>query len=160
MEIKLSLQSYQEAVSIISENLELSDFQGPKNMELVIEAENKLGLSFPVTYRQFLLNFGAGGFGSEMILGIIDTEFDYFERPDAIGYTLLLRGKKKIPNNYVVIHEVGDGELFCLDTSQISNGECAVVAFEPGLPVEIQPYEVVAPDFGDLLLEIVKQQFL
>jgi hypothetical protein len=54
--------AYASALSLIEENRDLSRFMGLRDEELVVAAENALGLKFPPLYRQFLGDFGCGNF--------------------------------------------------------------------------------------------------
>lgn len=55
----MSIQDYNNAVNLLLQNQERSDFVGHCSELLVKKAEEKLNIIFPLTYRKFLLNFGA-----------------------------------------------------------------------------------------------------
>ena len=122
-------------------------------------AEVKLGLTFTGLYLDYLQTFGAGNFGAQEIYGIINADFENSSVPDAIWYTLTERRETNLPSNLLVIYDTGSDELFCLDFNQLdNNGEPRVVSFLPGVRLESQTYEVIANDFGDFLLDLVKQE--
>ncbi|MFQ5614325.1 MAG: SMI1/KNR4 family protein [Anaerolineae bacterium] len=154
----MSMQSYDEAVTILAKYPEIGFFAGPRQESLIQAAERKLGLRFPSTYRRFLLEFGAGNVGSDEILGVIHEDFDESGVPDAVWYTIRQRQQVNLPHNLVVIYEVGDGELFCLDLAMMKNNEAPIVAYQPGYPPEEQLKEIIAKDFGDFLLELVQRK--
>ena len=63
----------------------------------------------------------------------------------------------QFPHTLVPIHALGNGELSCLDTSQMNEqGECPVVAWYFGATLPNGKFEVLAEDFGAFLLEKVK----
>lgn len=147
-------ESYQTAKQIILSS-DASDFVGGCATELIDKAENKLGIDFTGLYRDYLLTFGAGNFGAQEIYGIIHDDFENSSVPDAIWCTLTERVESNLPNNLLVIYDSGDDELYCLDFKQY-NEEPKVVVFVPRVTLENQKYEVIADDFGDFLLELVK----
>ncbi|MFC4775750.1 SMI1/KNR4 family protein [Paenibacillus sp. GCM10023252] len=146
-------QKYQNAVNRIKQHPELSDFNGGVPEEIVVKAEKLLGLKFPESYRDFLLQFGVGNFGFIEIYGIINDDFYNSGVPDAVWYTLQEREEVNFPLNLIVIHDTSGGELFCLDTSQPN---APVVTYHIGYDIEVQTYEVIANDFGEFLLERVE----
>lgn len=147
----MSMEAYNQAKKIILSNAELSDFVGPRSRELIIQAEEKLGLKFTGSYLDFLLSFGAGNFGSQEIFGIISSDFENSSVPDAIWYTLTERRESNLLNNLLIIHDTGSDEVFCLDFNKIDNNEPKVVSFFPGVDLDKQKYEIIANDFGDFL---------
>jgi len=160
-DILMSMHDYEEAVKIMAKYPDKQSFVGPRPESLIQAAERALGLGFPPTYRRFLLEYGAGGFGSSEICGVIDDDFEHSSVPDAIWYTLIERSEARLPNDLIVIYEVGDGELFCLDLGAKENEEAPVVAYQPGIPPEKQGRErreIIAKDFGEFLLQIVQRE--
>ena len=155
----MSINDYYYAEILIEENEDLSDFVGNTSKDLVDKAEMKLEVKFSKSYKKFLLKFGAGNFGSEEIFGIIKTDFENSGIPDAVWYTLKQRKDIKIPDNLVIIYFTGGEELFCLDAYKINNdGESPIVSYILGVDEKYQKYEVIAEDFGEFLLDIVKKQ--
>lgn len=54
----------------ILESIENLDYTGGCSLQQLNEAEKKLGISFPLEYKEFLLKYGAIGFGSVEICGL------------------------------------------------------------------------------------------
>lgn len=153
----MSTEDYENALNLINENEFLSDFVGKCPEQLVRKAEEKLNLSFPKSYKQFLLNFGAGNFGSEEVYGIVKEDFENSGIPDAIWYTIKQRKEVNLPSNLVVIYHTGGEEIFCLDTNKPGkHGEPAVISYAIGVDPKHQTYEIIANDFGEFLLQRVK----
>lgn len=153
----MSLESYQKAKNLILANQELADFIGGRTDDLIVMAEEKLGLKFTGLYLDYLKTFGAGNFGAQEIYGVIKNDFENSSVPDAIWYTLTERKEINLPKNLLIIYDTGSDELFCLDYNK-SDGkeEPKVVSFVPGMELESQMYEIIANDFGDFLLNLVK----
>ena len=152
----MSYVNYQKAIEIMSENKDKCHFIGERSQELIMKAEDLLEIKFSVIYKNFLINYGAGNYGSEEILGIIDDDFEESSVPDAIWYTLTEREDVNLPKNLVVIYETGSDEIFCLDFNNLNQEkEPAVVAYIPGEDNKNQRYEKIANDFGDFLLQLV-----
>ena len=154
----MSVEAYNEAKQIIL-NDDIADFVGGRTSELINSAEEKLGLKFTGLYLNYLQTFGAGNFGAQEIYGIISNDFENSSVPDAIWYTLTERKESNLPSNLLIIYDTGSDELFCLDYNQLDeNREPKVVSFVPGVELESQTYEIIANDFGDFLLDLVKQE--
>ncbi len=149
----MSMADYTKAKAIIASNPETSTFAGTRSEALVTKAECALGLRFPATYRQFLLDFGAGNFGSREFYGVIDEDFENSSVPDGIWCTLSERREAHLPARFVIVADTGTGEWYCLDISQV-NGPVLIV--DPANPNG--PVEMVAADFGAFLLSQVEQE--
>lgn len=57
-----------------------------------------------------------------------------------------------LPNHFVIIGLFNDS-LYCLDTSQINNGECPVVVLTEDYNIE----EIAAESFGRFLYEYLSE---
>ncbi|WP_010531764.1 SMI1/KNR4 family protein [Lentibacillus jeotgali] len=153
----MSLETYQKAKQIILAEEDIADFVGGCTSDLKRLAEEKIGLKFAGLYLDYVKTFGAGNFGSQEIYGIIHDDFENSSVPDAIWYTLTERREIDLPNNLLIIYDTGSDGLFCLDYDQLDeNGEPIIVSFTPGVELESQTYEIIANDFGDFLLDLVK----
>ncbi|WLR44458.1 SMI1/KNR4 family protein (plasmid) [Bacillus carboniphilus] len=153
------MNSYKKAKKIILNDEDLSDFVGSRSEELIEKAEKVLNISITGSYRDFLLSFGAGNYGSQEIYGVIDDDFENSSVPDAIWYTLSERKECNLPENLLVIYDTGSGDLFCLDFDKKNlENEPEVISFVPGVDLNKQKYEVIAPTFGQFLLEIINQE--
>lgn len=153
----MSFREYEEAVKLIEKNEELTNCIGGCSETLIKKAEERLNLSFPKSYREFLRKFGAMSFGAEEFYGIVREDFDNSRIPDAIWYTLMERKEVNLPTHLVIVYDTGSEELFCLDFSKLnSESEPAIVVFVPGVDLEYQKHEVISADFGAFLLQRVK----
>lgn len=148
------MTDFGEVSKIIDSYTAGPDFLGPIHPDKVCEAEEKLGVKFPRSYREFLERYGCGDFGGE-IYGITPSNSGV---PSAIWYTLKIRDEGYIPE-WMVIVSVEDECVFCLDTSAFDeNGECKVVSWVLGLlPFDKQPREITFDNFADFLYERVQR---
>lgn len=134
------------------------DFEGPKPEELIVKAEEKLGLKFPPTYRAFLKNLGCGDAGGEEFYGIIDESFEESGIPDAVWFTLEERKSGGLPAAYIVISALGDGELLVLDTAGAAEGrEGPVLLLPEGYSQPGSETETIAGDFGEYFYRTVRE---
>src|SRR4051794_25761247 len=109
------MDEYEIAANLIRDRLDESDFESQPE-ERVDRAERALGVRFPPTYRRFLTELGAGDVGAEEIYGLINDDFDDHRPPQAIGLTRKLRQDGVIPDDMVVIHNLGQGSYYGLPT--------------------------------------------
>ncbi len=155
----MSMQDYEAATKIIARYPTKGFFVGPRSISLIETAERALGLKFPPTYRRFLLEYGAGSFGASEVYGVIDDDYEESSVPDGIWYTLVERRQVGLPNDLIVIYDLGGyGEIFCLDLGMLRDEEAPVIAYHPGYPVEEQHKEIISKDFGEFLLTLVQDE--
>ena len=118
-DVKLALQEIEEQCH----------FSEGASDDKITSAEEYLGLSFPESYKLFLKNYGAGNIAYYEIYGI--TKYGSFEDagvPNGIWLTMQERQSIDLPKELVIVYDTGMEFYFCLDTSQMKNGECPVVA--------------------------------
>ena len=150
----MSMADYDSAVSLIAKHPQCARFVGPRSPAIISEAESALGIRFPPTYRRFLLEFGAGEVDSIEFYGIPGADLVSKPLPSGIRQTVGLRQKYGFPDDLLIVGDVGNGELYCLETK--SNGsEGAVIAIQPGqAPLLRDP---VGTGFGAFFLNQVQQ---
>ncbi len=156
----MSIVDLERAFNLIGNFEEEERFFGGKNPENLIEkAEQDLDLQFPKTYRKFLKEYGYGGINSLDIDGITEYKFDGSDYGGVVWNTLNYRNDFSYPKYLIPIYNVGEGTIYCLDTSQMNEeGECPVVAWPLGGYEETPVLEVVAEDFGKFFLDMVQRQ--
>ena len=163
----MSMKDLLNASNIIENNFDYSDidFCGKKLPLTIKNAENVLGISFPKTYSAFLEKFGCGGVGSLEIYGLIKDEdflgnkIPFVAVPNVVWTTLQWNKEFNHPLYLPIIYNVGEGTLYCLDTSQMNEeGECPLVAWPLGGYEETPVLEIVAEDFGKFFLDMVERQ--
>ncbi len=105
---------------------------------LILYAELELCVQLPLSYKEFVSNYGAAVFPGFEIAGLIkpDTEGDsppFWQNiiTSTLRLRRLLRGN--LPNDYVFISDDGGDHKYYLATSRMNfDGECPVVVLGPG----------------------------
>ncbi|MEK4486103.1 SMI1/KNR4 family protein [Psychrobacillus sp. FSL H8-0484] len=147
--------SINKVLEIIEANQEEADFIGEIDEQTIIDAENKLKVKFPKSYREFLKKYGLGDIFGQEIYGLGTDETGI---PNMIWITKELREKENLPNNLICFYFADDGEYFCLDCSKVrsnNDDDGPVVSYISGLPIKEQPFEMIAENFGDFLSELL-----
>jgi hypothetical protein len=104
----------------------------------------------------FVRTLGAGSFGSFEIYGVIELPFEG-PIPDAVWATLEERAEpSNLPLSMVVIGDDGMGGTYVLDTAK--GAEPPVEVWNGGASVPDDELEILAPTFGDFLLESVRDE--
>lgn len=146
----MSMSELLQAFDLAEANSGDADFDGPKDEKLIRSAEQALGLSFPTTYREFLLRLGCGDIMGLEFYGVINGDFENSSIPDAIWLTLDQRKSSSLPLNLVLIAETGEGGYYALDIQETSTEESEVVEWTPGTGASL---ESVSSDYGAFFLE-------
>ncbi len=130
---------------------------GPVAESRIVAAEQELGLRFPVSYRTFLRDFGAGSFGELHIHGLFSAQEldpDYQQHYDDVVYWTQFEraghyGLKPIPGSWIYFAGDENGARYYLDTSREVAGDA---------PVLIQgftyPLQTLADSFEDMLFKL------
>ena len=128
---------------------------GPATDIMVADAEQKLDVTFPVSYRLFLKKYGAALCRGFDLAGVFEGGDD--DAPPLWSKVVestkqLRRGSRgSLPLGYVAISDDGGDYVFFLDTSCLTpHGECPVVVLGPG-----RDGDMVASDFFDFVIRMV-----
>lgn len=111
---------------------------GPAMESMISDAEGKLGVSFPPSYRFFLEKFGAALCDGFELAGLFASPVED-EPPlwvDVVASTLRLRraSKEMIPQEYVAVSGDGGDFTYYIDTKRRRpDGESPIVALGPGV---------------------------
>ena len=152
----MSMQDYEKAKELLTKSSGISTFVGPRPKKLIDLVQERLSVKFPGTYRRFLLEYGAGGVGSFEIYGVINEDFENSGIPDMVWLTLRERKEWSLPEFFIPVYDLGNGESFYLDLRTFEGDEAKVVGFTPGDSSAIQSLDVVAEDFGKLFLDLIQ----
>ena len=120
--------------------------------EFIQKSQDELGVIFPKSYIDFLLEIHEGGIVGTYFNGI---DGDYL---GVVIETQKYREKENIPLDYVVVEMYGiHGKrwLFCLDTGRMENDECPVVKYEIGTG----EVTVFANNFAEAFDMAVEEQY-
>ena len=149
------MASIEKAAFIIDSNPDLAEFVGAVPFEEIWVAENRLGVTFPDSYREFLQKYGAGAFGGQPVygLGVLDDGL-----PNVVWATEATRTADDFfPGDLVVIQDTGEGDLLCLATSRMNDqNECPVVQWIPEMSFEEQMFEQINSTFAHFLLRLAR----
>lgn len=109
-------------ISFIKRNMEPDDFTGGVDEKQVDFVQETLEVNLPASYRWFLNNYGSGGLYGVDILGVAKSN----------TATVVLETKNYrdlgMGEHLVVIEDI-DEYAYCLDTSNMDNNECPVIAW-------------------------------
>ncbi len=157
----MSIKDLEKAIDIIYRHFSQDEVTIGKGcpqsfMDIV---EDRLGVNFPISYKKFLTQKGQGGVGSLFISGIraVNAE-ELFDT--GIGWKVKNDRKQfNIPSHIIRIEDIGNGDCYALDLSQMNKeGECPVVVWPIGGYEATPELEIVAPDFGTFFFEMVEEQ--
>ena len=144
----------EKAFAIIEDHVEEGDFSGPISLKSIEEAERMLRVTFPPSYRKFLVRYGAGDIAGLEFYGIInDPNIDREGIPNGIWLTQNLRKETALPVEFVVVSETGYGPYYVIDTSQKNErDESPIYLWNVG-----NQKEKVADSFGEFLLSLLQE---
>ncbi|MBG9654102.1 SMI1/KNR4 family protein [Cytobacillus firmus] len=112
----------EELTNFINRNMEPDDFTGGVDGKQIDYVQDILKLKLPESYKWFLYNYGSGGLYGVDILGVakhnIATVVTETESYRDLGMS----------ENLIVIEDI-DEYAYCLDTSNMENNECPVIAW-------------------------------
>jgi len=97
---------------------------GGRDEAMVDAAESKLGVSFPPSFREYLLKWGNLSFDGYEYYGLTrNSDFENASVPNCVWFTLKKRVDVGLPHSLVVFRNVNDEEYICVDTEQALDGE-------------------------------------
>jgi len=118
---------------------------------VISSAEERLGRVFPASFRQFLSDFGWASVAHWEIFGLGDKVPQHL---DLVSLTLSEREEiePRLPEALIPVANDGGGNLYCLDTGNMSDEECPVVfwSHEEGRVVSRE-----ADSFVDWMIEML-----
>ena len=157
----MSVNDLDEAFCLIEKKFDEGEkyFGTPCNDIQIKKAESDLGIIFPPSYKVFVSKHGYGGVNSLDIDGVADFNFQNSGYGGVVWNVLDRRKNFSLPHPIIPIYNLGNGDTYCLDTSQMNEeGECPVVVWPIGGYEQTPILEIVAEDFGAFFLDMVRQQ--
>jgi len=109
--------------------------------------EIELGVKLPQGYKNLVKEYGTLGIMSNQFLGT----------PDNPDLTLLHRSEETFSVKLVVIYRVGDGSLFCIDTSIEIDGDNPIVFWDFGME---NTEGLGSKNFATFVIETIWDQLL
>lgn len=161
----MSLQDLDKAFELLEKvDNSLVDFEKGVSSSTIKDAEVVIRNKLPYTYTYFLKKYGCGGISSSEIYGLIKDEkfsqpIPFVTAPNVIWTALANHRDFNQPFHILSIYDIGNGDCYALDLSQMNDeGECPVVVWPIGGYEATRELEVVAPDFGKFFLDMVEEQ--
>ena len=145
-----------KAAEIIDAHPDNAAYAGGVPAEEVWVAEQRLGVVFPNSYKEFLQRYGALLFSGEPVYGLGVPDDDL---PNVIFATEQVRTSDDFfPGDLVVIQDTGAGDLLCLATSRMNDDqECPVIQWIPEMSFDEQMFEVINSTFAHFLLAVTRR---
>jgi len=128
--------------------------------ELIEKFEKELNIELKGSYKQFILDFGYLSFGALEIFGIPNKKIlkQNEDCTNALACTIESRKEINLNKNLLIIYNLGNGELYCLD---LSYKIPKVVSIWDEIPEngQVPPItEIIADSFEDFLEEVVNEE--
>ena len=143
------MEYYHKAKKLL--DMDAVDFTGAVTTEEIQKAEKLLNITFPESYKAFLLDFGAGDIGGEVIFGIVKNKQKDADI-DTVKITRMEHEYQMPKHMAVIFYDSSDDSLYCLNTSKMCEGECPVVS----VPSDYSNIKVVADSFGEFFYQLVE----
>ncbi len=131
---------------------------GGKSRDEIKKSEELLGVTFSKQCREFYEQYGYLSFVGNEIFGI-DPDDDSGEiEGNSVAYALNDRKEYGLPDKWIPLYNFDDGIMAYLDYSSLNDvGEpCVIVAGFNDVGYQIK--ETIAEDFGEFILQLVKEQ--
>nr|WP_243167999.1 SMI1/KNR4 family protein [Anaerocolumna cellulosilytica] len=103
-------------------------FTGGVAEELIEKLSEDLEVELPKSYKEFLRKFGEGGLSGTYTFGIENEDYS-----SAKEKTKKFRKELNISNKHIVVAKIRTEDeeyILCLDTANLSNGECPVIKYD------------------------------
>ena len=102
---------------------------GGVSLKEIEDAEKKLDVKFPLSYKEFLQNIGSGGVNGAAMYGLGNKNL-YIS---VVEKTEEIRQKYGLKKEYIAVTNIGTRWakwIICLDTTRMYEDECPIVKFE------------------------------
>ena len=102
---------------------------GGQSEAMIAAAESELGLSFPASFREYLLRWGNLSFDGYEYYGLTQSsDFKKAGVPNCVWFTLRKRADVGLPHSLVVFRNDNDEEYVCIDSEP--QGEERIVIWD------------------------------
>lgn len=119
---------------------------GGVSKKRIEDAEKRLGVKFPLSYKEFLNTVGSGGVNGAVMYGLGDEKL----YASVVEKTEEARVKYGLKKGYVAVTNIGTRWakwIICLDTTRMYEDECPIVKFE----INKKEYREYKKNFNQLL---------
>lgn len=119
---------------------------------MVSAAESKLGVSFPPSFREYLLRWGNVSCDDVEYYGLTrNDDFDNGGIPNCVWFTTRKRTTVDLPHSLVVFRNINDEAYYCIDTNQVLENDERKIVIWDNAAREIS--QTLAVNFAEFLLE-------
>lgn len=126
-------EDVEEFIQLVRSNPQVANIAGGYDEDLIIRAEEQLGITLPPTYREFVRQFGECDVAGEEFYGVWTREDDHGSFFGAVRTTLEARRASAMPSPLIASMSDGMGGLYVLDTASLDeDSEASVLIWEPG----------------------------
>ncbi|MDL4841736.1 SMI1/KNR4 family protein [Aquibacillus sp. LR5S19] len=112
----------EELTNFINKHKESDDFTGGVDESQINYIQSELGVELPESFKWFLSTYGSGGLFGVDILGVAKSN----RAPVVVNTKRFL--DLGMSENIIVIEDI-DEYAYCLDTSNMENNECPLIAW-------------------------------
>ena len=153
----MSYQNYKEAMKI-APKCRFYTTAGGKTQEEISKSEELLSVKFSKQCREFYEQYGYLSFFGNEIFGIDPNDTSGELEGNSVAYALNDREEYGLPTHWIPIYPFDDGSMAYLDYSSLNDdGEpCVITARFNGSAYQAE--ETIAEDFGNFVLQLVKEQ--
>jgi hypothetical protein len=150
-----ALEDARLLVDLVHENPDESNFAGPCDPDLIMEAERRLGLTFPPSYKYFVEELGTCDIAGYEFIGIFLQRGNKDIIMGSVTETLDARRDSNLPELYVVFYYDGMGGMFVMDTSRLDEeNEAPIYVWQAGDSKPGDDLEYISPSFGTCALDM------
>lgn len=118
-----SAEKVEELVILHREIINFGDEASFVGDEWVQRAEQRLGLTFAVSYKWFLKRYAGGEIGGEEIYSLYGLDFDAVIGGDIVYQHFVGLKNRLVDNQSLVVSETDFGEVFFFDLPSYKDGE-------------------------------------
>lgn len=119
---------------------------------MVGAAESKLGVSFPPSFREYLVRWGNISCDDLEYYGLTrNGDFDKGGVPNCVWFTMSKRTTVGLPHSLIVFRNINDEEYLCIDIDQALDNDERKIAIWDNIEREIS--QTLDVNFADFLLE-------
>lgn len=153
----MSYQNYKEAMEL-APKCQFYTTAGGRSIAEISKSEELLEVRFSKQCREFYEKYGYLSFYGNEIFGIDPNADSGILEGNSVACALHDRAEYGLPKEWIPIYNFDDGYMAYLDYSSLNEeGEpCVIVAGYDGSEYQVE--ETIAEDFGEFVLELVKEQ--
>ncbi|MFF3645366.1 SMI1/KNR4 family protein [Streptomyces sp. NPDC002564] len=150
----MGIREAEQFVRLVRDHPEESVFAGGCSDDDIAEAERRLGVVLPASYKLFLRELGDCDVAGDEFYGIVLREGQML---GAVTETLDLRDSAGLAPQLVAFRPDGMGGYFVLDTSRVGpDGEAPVYAWGSGAHSATET-EFIGTDFGTVAHDLARR---